>query len=121
MRIHPSNGWLILEPSTARERTRGLLGRRVMGPTEALLLRRCRSVHTFGMRFGIDVVLLDRRFRPIGVIRMAPGKILLPRRGVRHILEVAAGRGDAAAQEIQLPAPGAVPVETQRSPWSSST
>jgi uncharacterized protein len=38
-------------------RRRGLLGRdRVEG---ALVLRRCRNVHTFGMRFPIDVAFCD--------------------------------------------------------------
>ncbi len=36
-----------------RERARGLLGRD--GFTGALVFRRCRQVHTFGMRFAIDV------------------------------------------------------------------
>ncbi len=39
--------------STRRERTRGLLGRE--GFTGALVFRRCRQVHTVGMRFTIDV------------------------------------------------------------------
>ena len=38
---------------TRRERTRGLLGRD--GFTGALVFRRCRQVHTLGMRFAIDV------------------------------------------------------------------
>ena len=65
-------------PETLRERARGLMGRDALAPDEGLLLRRCRSVHTFGMRFTIE-----------------PGRILLPRRRVRHVLEVAAGRGAA--------------------------
>jgi uncharacterized membrane protein (UPF0127 family) len=51
------------------------------------------SVHTFGMRFPIDVVLLDRRQRVIAVRRMPPGKLLLPRPRVRFVLECAAGCG----------------------------
>lgn len=80
-------------PGTGRERARGLLGRGALAPHEGLLLRRCRSVHTFGMRFAIDAILLDRHDRVIAIVRMPPGRVLLPRRGVRHILEVAAGRG----------------------------
>ena len=38
---------------TRRERTRGLLGRD--GFTGALVFRKCRQVHTVGMRFAIDV------------------------------------------------------------------
>ena len=36
---------------------RGLLGRSELGPDEALLLERARSVHTFGMRFEIAAAL----------------------------------------------------------------
>ena len=78
-------------PTTRRERARGLRGRRDLPPDQALLLRRCRSVHTFGMGFSIDAVLLDRCHRVIDVVAMPPGRLLLPRRVVRHILECAQG------------------------------
>ncbi len=42
---------------TRRERTRGLLGRD--GFAGALVLRRCRHVHTIGMRFAIEVAFCD--------------------------------------------------------------
>ena len=48
---------------TRRERTRGLLGRD--GFTGALVFRKCRQVHTIGMRFTIDVAFCDRD----GVVR----------------------------------------------------
>ena len=48
-----------------RDRARGLLGRD--GIDGALLLRPARSVHTFGMRFAIDVAFCDRDLaRPAG-------------------------------------------------------
>jgi uncharacterized membrane protein (UPF0127 family) len=40
------------------QRTRGLMGRDVF--EGALVLRPCRQVHTFGMRFPIDVAFCDR-------------------------------------------------------------
>jgi uncharacterized membrane protein (UPF0127 family) len=46
-----------------RERSRGLLGRD--GYELALVFRRCRQVHTFGMRFTIDVAFCDAH----GVVR----------------------------------------------------
>jgi len=52
--------WRVWIPKTLRERARGLLGRSELEPNEGLLLERSRSVHTFGMRFPIDAVLLDR-------------------------------------------------------------
>ncbi|MGZ4132064.1 MAG: DUF192 domain-containing protein [Actinomycetota bacterium] len=80
-------------PETRRERVRGLRGTERLDDGEGLLLERCRSVHTFAMRFPIDAVLLDRRWRVVRVVRMRPRRLLLPRLGVRHVLEVAEGAG----------------------------
>lgn len=72
-----------------RARTRGLLGRD--GIAGALMLTPCGSVHTFGMRFAIDVAYLDRRFRVLAVTTMRPGRLGLPRLRARHVLEAEAG------------------------------
>jgi uncharacterized protein len=80
-------------PETRRERARGLRGRAGLARGEGLLLARCRSVQTFGMRFPIDAVLLDGRWRVVDVVRLPPGRVLWPRPRVRHIVEVAAGTG----------------------------
>ncbi|MBU4174072.1 MAG: DUF192 domain-containing protein [Actinobacteria bacterium] len=45
--------------TTAGERRRGLIGRDDLEPGEALIIPRCRQVHTFGMRFTIDVLFVD--------------------------------------------------------------
>ena len=42
-----------------QERTRGLLDRTSMQAGEGLLILKCRSVHTVGMKFPIDVLYLD--------------------------------------------------------------
>lgn len=76
-------------PETRRERMTGLLGRHGIRPGEALLLQRTRSVHTFGMRFAIAVALLDRDLVVRAVGRMPARRLLLPRLGVRHVLELA--------------------------------
>src|SRR6476661_4036737 len=81
--------WTIWIPETRRERARGLLGRSGLEPDEGFLLEHTRSVHTFGMRFPIDAVLLDRDDRVIAVVRLSPNRVLLPRAHVRSVLEVA--------------------------------
>ena len=43
---------------TRKERIRGLTGREDL--EGVLILRPCRQVHTFGMRFPIDVAFCDR-------------------------------------------------------------
>jgi uncharacterized protein len=50
-------------------RKRGLLGRTQPVPGEALVLAPCNAVHTFFMRFAIDVVHVDRTGRVVKVTR----------------------------------------------------
>ena len=72
------------------ERLRGLAWRR-HAPPYALRIDRCRSIHTFGMRFALDVVWLDARGRAIRVDRgVRPGRIRSCR-GARSVLELPAG------------------------------
>ena len=72
-----------------RARTKGLLGRDSIDG--ALLLSPANSVHTFRMRFPIDVAYLDRRLTVIAVRTMPPGRLGLPRLRARHVLEAEAG------------------------------
>ncbi|WP_432126123.1 DUF192 domain-containing protein [Streptomyces sp. bgisy082] len=72
-----------------RARRRGLLGRD--GIAGALLIVRTNSVHTFGMRFAIDVAYLDRSFRVLSVVTMRPGRLGMLRPRGRHVLEAEAG------------------------------
>ncbi|MCP3820699.1 DUF192 domain-containing protein [Streptomyces sp. A3M-1-3] len=72
-----------------RARTRGLLGRD--GIDGAILLTPAGSVHTFRMRFAIDVAYLDRGLNVIAVRSMQPGRLGLPRLRSRHVLEAEAG------------------------------
>ena len=44
---------------TSAERRKGLLGRDAMMPGSALIITRCAAVHTFWMRFPIDVAFVD--------------------------------------------------------------
>jgi uncharacterized membrane protein (UPF0127 family) len=71
--------------STLPSRLLGLafLSRERAGP--GLAIPRCRSVHTFGMRFPLDLLFLDRRLRVVEVRRSVP-----PRRVVRCAAAVAA-------------------------------
>lgn len=48
---------------TSRQRRRGLLGRTELAEGAGLWISPCESVHTWGMRFPIDLVFLDRENR----------------------------------------------------------
>lgn len=76
-----------------RARARGLLGRdRLDG---ALLLAPAGSVHTFAMRFGIDVALCTRDLVVVAVRTLPPGRLTRPRWRVRAVVEAPAGSFDA--------------------------
>ena len=81
--------WCVDVAVGRRERMRGLRDRKWLAPDHALLLPRCRSVHTFGMSFPIAVVFLDARQRVVAVRRASPARVLLPRVRARHVLECA--------------------------------
>jgi uncharacterized membrane protein (UPF0127 family) len=57
---------------SAWERIRGLLGRDHLPEGEAMWFSPCTSVHTFFMRFAIDVVFLDRRGRVLAFYPSLP-------------------------------------------------
>mgnify|MGYP000942418083 CR=1 FL=1 len=79
-----------LEIATSRRaRSRGLLGRDQM--EGALLLERTRSVHTYAMRFPIDVALCTAGLRVLAVRTLPPGRLTLPRWRGRSVLEAEAG------------------------------
>jgi len=58
--------------STGERRRKGLLGRTGLAHGEGLWIVPCESVHTFFMRFALDLVYLDRRQR-VRKLRSAVG------------------------------------------------
>ena len=72
-----------------RSRMRGLLGRD--GLEGGLLLRPARSVHTFRMRFAIDVAFLTHDLIVVRVVSLRPGRATLPVLRSRAVLEAQAG------------------------------
>ncbi len=79
-----------LERATSmRERSRGLLGRDAL--VGALWLDPCRHVHTWRMRFAIDVALVDRDGLVLHTRTMAPGRFGTVRRATRSVIEAEAG------------------------------
>ncbi len=72
-------------------RRRGLAGLDRAAGDAALLFERCRSVHTFGMRFGLDLLWLDRQQRVIRVDYGVPARRIRSCLQARSVIEVAAG------------------------------
>ena len=82
---------------------RRLLGLSLRGrppPGTALLLARCRCVHTCGMRFALDLVWLDAGGGVLGIDEGVRPWRVRSRRDAAAVLEVAAGEGERAATAL---------------------
>lgn len=75
-------------------RLRGLLGRHELPAGEGLLLRPCGSVHTWFLRFPIDVVFLDRELTVLRVLPRMRRWRVAGARGAKAVLELAAGEAE---------------------------
>ena len=75
-------------------RMRGLLGRRGLESGEGLLIKPTGSVHTFFMRFPIDVVFLSRDGEVLKVSKALPAWRMAAARRSRLVLELAADEAD---------------------------
>ena len=83
----PGDGARIFIARSFRARLLGLAGLADLPADCALLIPRCSAVHTFGMRFPIDVVFLDSDGREIDAVRaVRPGR-LVSRRGAAAVIE----------------------------------
>ena len=73
-------------------RFRGLMGRRELPAGEALIFNKNSSVHTFWMRFPIDVLFTDRQDVVVGFREaMPPHRPYAGARGAYRTIELPAG------------------------------
>ena len=85
--VRATDAW---RASKARERRVGLLGTDdLLG---ALWIERCSSVHTFGMRYALDIAFLDHAGQVLATTTMAQSRLCRARLRARSVLEVPAGR-----------------------------
>ena len=74
------------------ERAVGLLGRSRLDTGEALWITPCHGVHTWFMRFDIDVLAMDANGVVVDVVpAMKPWRMRLPKPGATSVLELPAG------------------------------
>jgi uncharacterized protein len=93
LRDLPSATALAREVPVASTRCARLLGLSHLDVDEAgpgLLIPRCRSVHTFGMRFALDLVFLDGEGRPCSVRLGVPPRRFAWDRRASAVLELPA-------------------------------
>ena len=74
------------------KRMKGLLGKKEMLNGEALWIKPCISIHTFFMKFPIDVVFLNKKNRVIATIsNLQPNRIARFYLQAISVLELPAG------------------------------
>lgn len=57
-------------------RLKGLMGKNTMEDDEGLLIRPCNSIHTFFMKFNLDIAFIDKNFMVLEIYRdLAPNKL----------------------------------------------
>jgi uncharacterized membrane protein (UPF0127 family) len=85
---------------TSADRKRGLLGRDGLAPGQALVIAPTNLVHTFAMRFPIDIVFANREGRVLKVSRAVPPRRIAGSLRGFAVLELAAG--EAGRSETQV-------------------
>jgi uncharacterized membrane protein (UPF0127 family) len=98
---HTTVGAAIDVADAFRSRIIGLLGRRRLDPGEGLLITPCSGIHTWGMRFPLDVVALDSAMRVLKV-RENLGSFRIAAVGwkTRRVLELPVGTIRGSGIEI---------------------
>ena len=77
-------------------RMKGLLGRSILPSGEGLWIKPCMGVHTFGMKFSIDVIFLDREKRVVELARvLRPNRMSRIYSKASSVIELPAGTIDA--------------------------
>ncbi|MGN6871618.1 MAG: DUF192 domain-containing protein [Solirubrobacteraceae bacterium] len=89
-----AGGVILVEASTGKARRRGLSRLDAMPADHAFRIHTA-SVHTFGMRFALDLIWLDKRGTAIRVDRNVPARRLRACFRARSVVETVAGHADA--------------------------
>lgn len=80
-------------------RSKGLLGRDSLEDKKTLWIHRCNSIHTWFMKFSIDVVFVDKNLIVRSVHQnVAPWRLILPVWRARSVFEFNGG----ALEGIQI-------------------
>jgi uncharacterized membrane protein (UPF0127 family) len=101
-----AGGLVVLEASTRRARRRGLSRVDGLPRDHALLLPGCRSVHTIGMRFALDLLWLDRDGALLRLDRDVPARRVRTCARASAVVECGAGEADRFAAALGAPGSG---------------
>ncbi|HNW39399.1 MAG TPA: DUF192 domain-containing protein [Candidatus Omnitrophota bacterium] len=92
----------VLVAGTPFKRIKGLLGKKVFLPDQAIILAPCNSIHTFFMRFAIDVIFVDNDYKVIKVLtRFNPNRFSSICWNSSITIELPAGKLVATNTQVQ--------------------
>jgi uncharacterized membrane protein (UPF0127 family) len=77
---------------TLGDRMRGLIAKKSYDGV--MILPRTRSIHSFGVRFALDVAFLDREMKVLAMVRLSRWRMTVPRLRASQALEARAGSFD---------------------------
>lgn len=82
-------------------RGRGLMGRPALPAGHGMLIEPCSSVHSFFMRFPIDVIFADRAHKVLGLVEaMPPNRPYAGAWRARYVVELPAGMIAASGTRV---------------------
>lgn len=84
----------------SKSRKKGLLGRDSLADGAALVIAPCSAVHTFAMRFPIDVIFARRDGRIIKMRKAMAASRITGAIGAFAVVEMAAGTIERAAVHV---------------------
>jgi uncharacterized protein len=81
----------VMVADTGLARLIGLLGKTSLAPDTGIWILPANAIHTFGMLFRFDLVLIDRSYRVVGLrSRIRPFTVTWPNFRARSVLELPA-------------------------------
>ncbi|MFY9115304.1 MAG: DUF192 domain-containing protein [Dethiobacteria bacterium] len=85
----------VIPARTFFQRLRGLMFTKELPAGKVLMITPCRSVHTFFMRYPIDILFLDRNLRVVEACPvLKPNRLSPIVKEAHHVLELPAGTID---------------------------
>jgi uncharacterized membrane protein (UPF0127 family) len=92
----------VLIADTPLKRIRGLLGKDAILPGQGVILAPCNSVHTFFMRFAIDVLFVDKDYKVVKIIpELKPNRVTRIYWQSKRVIELPAGQLSFTGTQVQ--------------------
>lgn len=68
----------VRDATTFWQRLLGLLGKKDLSVEQGLIIEPCKIVHTFFMKFALDIIFLNQRDRVVNIIENMPPNRISP-------------------------------------------